>query len=201
MCWNWWLSIRFCNVLSGIPQGSVLGPLLFVIFINDLPQLVQFAIPFVFADDTKCLLSIRSTDDESKLQSDVNGAAMWSHWTEKPIRQLSKHKDLAITFSSNLNWTDHYTTITTKAYQILGLVRRTFKISCIEAKKKLYISIIRSQMMYCLQLWRPQLIRDISSLERVQRRATKYLLGDYTSSYKSRLLQLNLLPLMYISMN
>jgi len=78
---------------------------------------------------------------------------MWSHWTElffnegkfvhvrfwakptfdlnnttytvngKPIRQLSKHKDLGIIFSSNLNWTDHYTTITTKAYQILGLIR------------------------------------------------------------------------------
>ena len=67
---------RFCAVLSGVPQGSVLGPLLFVIFINDLPDHINSAIPFLFADDTKCLLSIRSTDDLSKLQSDFNGAAV-----------------------------------------------------------------------------------------------------------------------------
>ena len=64
---------------SGVPQGSVFGPLLFVIFINDLPQHIQSAIPFVFADNTKCLLAIKSTDDIGKLQSDVNNTAMWSH--------------------------------------------------------------------------------------------------------------------------
>jgi len=52
--------------------------------------------------------------------------------------------------------------------------------------------------MYCSQIWRPQLIRCITTLKCVQRRATKYILNDYISSYKSRLLQLNLLPLMYI---
>ena len=67
-----------------------------------------------------------------------------------------------------------------------------------EAKKNLYISLVRSQLIYCSQMWRPQLIKDITSLERIQRRATKYILNDYTSTYKSRLEQLNLLPLMYI---
>ena len=52
--------------------------------------------------------------------------------------------------------------------------------------------------MYCSQIWRPQLIRDMTTLERVQRRATKFILNDYISSYKSRLQQLNLLLLMYI---
>ena len=115
-----------------------------------------------------------------------------------PIKQLLQHKDLGIIFSYNLNWTDHYKTITTKAYQILGLIRRTFRVNCIEAKKQLYISLVRSQIMYCSQIWRPQLIRDITTLERVQRRATKFILNDYISPYKSRLQQLNLLPLMYI---
>ena len=53
-------------------------------------------------------------------------------------------------------------------------------------------------MLYCSQLWRPQLIKNITILEHVQRRATKYILNDYTSSYKSRLQQLQMLPLMYV---
>jgi len=77
-----------------------------------------------------------------------------------PIRQLSKHKDLGIIFINTLNWTEHYKSITAKAYQILALIRRTHRVNCIEAKKELYISLIRSQIMYCSQLWRPQLIRD-----------------------------------------
>ena len=55
---------------------------MFVIFINDLPQHIQSALPFVFADDTKCLLAIKSTEDIGKLQSDVNNTAMWSHSTD-----------------------------------------------------------------------------------------------------------------------
>ena len=82
--------------------------------------------------------------------------------------------------------------------KLIGLIRRTFKTNCMEAKKNLYISLVRSQLIYCSQMWRPQLIKDITSLERIQRRATKYILNDYTSTYKSRLEQLNLLPLMYI---
>ena len=52
--------------------------------------------------------------------------------------------------------------------------------------------------MFCSQLWRPNLIKDISCLEQVQRKATKYILNDFSSDYKTRLLKLNLLPLMYI---
>ena len=65
-------------------------------------------------------------------------------------------------------------------------------------KKQLYISLVRSQLLYCSQVWRPCLIQDILLLERVQRRATKYILNDYTSSYRTRLLKLSMLPLMYI---
>ena len=58
---------KLCNVLSGVLWGSVLRPLLFVIFINDLPEHIKFAIPFIFADDTKCLCEIRSAADTKKL--------------------------------------------------------------------------------------------------------------------------------------
>ena len=56
---------------------------------------------------------------------------------------------------------------------------------------------MRSQLLYCSQLWRPQLIKDIQKLERIQHRATKYILNNYDLSYKQRLEQLHLLPLMY----
>ena len=55
---------------------------------------------------------------------------------------------------------------------------------------------MRSKLIYCSQIWRPHFLKDIITLEKIQRRATKYLLNDFSSSYKSRLLSLNILPLM-----
>ncbi len=64
-------------------------------------------------------------------------------------------------------------------------------------KKQLYLSLVKSSISYCCQLWRPHLCKNIQSIERIQRRATKYILKDYTSDYKSRLLSLHMLPLMH----
>ena len=81
---------------------------------------------------------------------------------------------------------------------MLGLLRRTFSTTIpVNSKKQLYISLIQSQFMYCSVLWKPYLIKYIQQIERIQRRATKYILNDYTSDYKSRLLKLHILPLMY----
>ena len=108
-------------------------------------------------------------------------------------------KDLGIYFSDSLSWRLHYRDITSKAYKSFGLLRRIFKESyCLETRKNLYVSMIRSTLMYCSCLWKPYLLSDIELLERVQRRATKYIFNDYTSNYKERLLRLKLLPLMYI---
>ena len=67
-----------------------------------------------------------------------------------------------------------------------------------DAKKQLYIVLVRSHLLYCSQLWNPCLIKDIINMERIQRRSTKYILNDYTSDYKTLLLKLKLLPLMYL---
>ena len=211
-------------VLSGVPQGSILGPLLFLIFINDLPDCVKYARMFIFADDTKLLLPIRDSVDSIHLQSDIHSVINWSksnniNFNDKKFVLLSFenksspptsyninntiippspfHRDLGVYISNDLSWTVHYSNITAKAYQSLSLIRRTFGHSpSIAARKKLYIYLIRSQLTYCSPLWRPHLIKDILLLESVQRRATKFILNDYSSDYKSRLTSLKLLPLM-----
>ena len=70
-----------------------------------------------------------------------------------------------------------------------GLIRRTLS-SChsTTTMTRLYVSLVRSQLFYCTQVWRPHLMKDILNIERVQRRGTKYILNDYTSSYKTRLI-------------
>ena len=97
---------------------------------------------------------------------------------------------------NKISVTDH---ITAKAYRSLGLLRRSFSNSVsIPVKKTLYISLVRSQLTYGSQLWHPHLIKDIVNLEQVQRCATCFILNEFNSSYKSRLLNLNLFPLMYL---
>ena len=113
-----------------------------------------------------------------------------------PIKQLQK--DLGVLISSDLTWTSHISYITTKAYKILGLLRRTFgSLHNPMAKKKLYLTLVRSQVSYCSPVWRPHLSKDILLLEQVQRRSTKFILNDYHSSYFNRLVKLKILPLMY----
>ena len=82
---------------------------------------------------------------------------------------------------------------------MLGLLRRSFTCSMLSVRKRLYIGLVRSQLSYGSQVWRPSLMKDIVNLERVQRRASKYILSDYTSAYKERLIKLGLFPLvMYL---
>ena len=77
------------------------------------------------------------------------------------------------------------------------LVQRSF--SSTIPMSNYIISLIRSQVvLYCSPVWRPYLIKNIKNLEQLQSRATKYMLSDYISDYKTRLIHLRLLPLMYI---
>ena len=102
-------------------------------------------------------------------------------------------------FCSNLSWTKHIETITSKAYRIFFLIKRTFSIaSPTSTKKKLYQSLVLPILTYCSPVWRPHLIKDITVLEKVQRRATKYIVNDSSLNYKDRLTKLNMLPLMYL---
>ena len=116
-----------------------------------------------------------------------------------PIQSVNMHRDLGIMVSSDMSWSSHHDHIVSKAYKILGLLRRYFNTSNSTSKRKrLYFSLVRSQLVYCSQLWRPYLIKDIVKLEKIQRRATKFILNNYSLDYKTRLESLNMLPLMHI---
>ena len=126
--------------------------------------------------------------DSASLQSTVR-----AYIGDNPIATTELHKDLGVIMSNNLSWAEH----SSRAYKLLGLVRRSLSRSHHpNIKKILYISLIRSQLTYCSQVWRPHLLKHIMSLERVQRRATKFILNDFSSDYKSRLVVLQIFPLM-----
>ena len=214
-------------VKSGIPQGSILGPLLFIIYINDLSSSISYSNLLKFADDVKCYRAICNSNDSLGLQLDIDSLFQWSldnklsfninkctvlqykpstntnfdtsyHINYRDLSKVTKHRDLGIIFTENLSWHSHHEAIVAKTYKSLGLLKRVFKHTISpQVKRTLYLTFARPKLSYCSPLWRPFLIKDILLLERVQRRATKFILDNYSMDYKSRLTQLKLLPLMY----
>jgi len=213
-------------VISGIPQGSVLGPILFLVFINDMPDAVQSYIK-LFADDAKVYRPINAVSDCSYLQEDLDTLSSWSEkWLLKfnpskcksmhigrhnpsheyhlktedeefPIAQTSSEKDLGVTFDDRMKFDIHVSNIVKKANQILGLIRRSFEYLDSEMFLMLYKTLIRPHLEYATVIWSPWLKKDIVAIEQVQRRATRLVKELQHLSYDQRLLHLGLPTLIY----
>jgi hypothetical protein len=119
------------------------------------------------------------------------------HLNGQQVPSKAMEKDLGLIVSADFNWRPHYQSITSRAYKVLGLLRRVFSGSVsVSAKCSLYTSLVCSQLLYCSLVWHPYLLRDIRCLEQVQRRATKFVTNNPVMDYRNRLIHLKLLPLM-----
>ena len=212
-------------VLSGIPQGSVLGPLLFVLYINDLPESVKSQI-FLFADDTKVFRPILSEKDSLELQNDINSLDEWTkkwllmfnpdkchvltmgkiedikhthRYTIGPseLEHVFSEKDLGVTFDTDLTFEEHITSKINKANAIMGLIRRSFSFLDKTFFKKLYVTFVRPHLEYAQSVWAPHLKKYVDMLEKVQIRATKMVDGFASLTYEERLRRLDLPTLAY----
>ena len=214
------------QVSSGIPQGSVLGSLLFLIYVNDLPDQIKSTVK-LFADDTKVYRAIKTEEDRTILQADLQAMMTWSNKWQLPfntakckVMYLGKYNlgttytfnvgqvqtdlekviaesDLGVKFDNKLSFTDHISEITSKANQRIGLIRRNFKYIDKRIFLILYKSLIRPVLEYCNTVWRPLYKKDSRAIENVQRRATKLIESIQRMDYQSRLKELSLPSMVY----
>ena len=193
-------------VSSGVPQGTVLGPLLFLLYVNDLPENLQSSVR-LFADDALLYGIISSEDDCDKLQADLSELECWQdRWQMKfnpskcKIISISTKKSpplkkyvfcgseleevdsvsyLGVTLTKNLKWSQHVSSISGKASKVLGLIKRNFWNCPRSVKETAYSTLVRPKLEYGCEAWDPHFKKDISSLERVQRKAARFCLNNY----------------------
>ena len=212
---------KWIKVISGIPQGSVLGPLLFVIFINDMPDEVKFSICKLFADDCKLYGTVG--DAENKLQMDLANLEHWSkswqlpfnatkckvmhlgyknpkktyHLNDQVLDVTDSEKDLGVIIDNSLRFHDHTASAVKKANQILGVIKKSYNTRDKTTICTLYKGLVRPHLEYGNAIWGPFLLGDIRKVEAVQRRATKLIPNLQDKPYQDRLKALELPSLVY----
>lgn len=212
------------NITSGVPQGSILGPVLFTLFINDLVYSINpLCNPFLFADDLKLFVKVSVYADYNLLQDGLNKLFEWStEWQlnisfskcmllcignfnpdaditigNQKIPICNNVKDLGILVDNKLCFSDHVNHITSEAKKRAGLIYRSFLSKDRKMLCKAFTTYVRPLLEYCSPVWSPQGVTSIDKIESVQRQFTKRLPGCKKLSYINRLRLCNLETLEY----
>lgn len=189
---------------SGVPQGTHLGPIFFIMFVDDIKYSIQNSDFEMYADDLKLYRIVMSKNDETLLQKDIDGLCVWCEknsmlvnidkcyhikfsrkkhklnstykMRNQILSKVSEVKDLGIIIDSEMKFQTHIETVINKSNRMLAFLNRnTKRFHCLSALKVLFFALVRSHIEYCSIVWFPVHNIHIQRIERIQIKFIKRL--------------------------
>jgi len=211
---------KWTSVTSGVPQGSVLAPLLFIIYVNDMQSQINNVRILQFADDTKVFSAVQSVNDINQLQENLDLLSRWfENWRMSvnvkkcgiltfftknvnisynlfgsKLNVSKSERDLGVIINESLSFKEHILTICNKAMRMYGWLTRTLATDDTKVIIRLYKALIRPILEYASTVWSPTRVGLIIKLESVQRKVTKFAFRRSSVLDYSERLRVSTLP-------